>query len=289
MADFDPDQHEGQIDLAAGARCALGQQTITNNQIGELTRLTRDPEVALSALFARLVESREATVGPHDILAAERTIVSRRFGGQSGGYAGALTRGRATRRVARDIVGDELRRRSIQARLTVPAPSGAALAELQLTYGSVPAREVQVEPSPSWLPDGRGVALALDAPPQVFTAPLGRAVTVRTFEGVFTLRALADTAPLAAIPRRIGAPGDQPRATGGGAGRSLSQLDGPEAEDCARSAAVPPRPAAAGRRGRAHELPAVSDADRGSLGTGRIGRGPVTAESPRGPSSLPSP
>ncbi len=82
----------------------------------------------------------------------------------------------------------------------MPSPSGAQLAELQLTYGSVPAREVQVDPAPSWLPDGRGVALALDAPPQVFTAPLGRAVTIRTFEGVFTLRALADTAPLAAIP-----------------------------------------------------------------------------------------
>ena len=197
---FDPDRREGQIDLSAGVRCALGEQVITNNQIGELSRLTRDPEVALSALFARLVESREAAVGPHDILSAERTIVSRRFGGQSGGYAGALARGRATRRVARDIVGDELRRRSIQARLTVPSPSGAQLAELQLTYGTVPAREVQIDPAPSWLPDGRGVALALDAPPQVFTAPLGRAVTIRTFEGVFTLRALADTAPLAAIP-----------------------------------------------------------------------------------------
>ena len=197
---FDPDRRAGQIDLAAGVRCALGEQAITANQIGELTRLTRDPEVALSALFARLVESREALVGPRDILAAERTIVARRFGGHSGGYAGALARERATRRVARDIVGDELRRRSIQARLTVPSPSGADLAELQLTYGSVQAREVQVEPAPSWLPDGRGVALALDAPPQVFTAPLGRSVTIRTFEGVFTLRALADTAPLAAIP-----------------------------------------------------------------------------------------
>ena len=93
---FDPDRREGQIDLAAGVRCALGEQVITNNQIGELSRLTRDPEVALSALFARLVESREAAVGPHDILSAERTIVARRFGGQSGGYAGALGRGRAT-------------------------------------------------------------------------------------------------------------------------------------------------------------------------------------------------
>ena len=152
------------------------------------------------------VEAQEAAVGPRDILAAERTIVARRFGGSGGGYPGALQRARATRAVARDIVGDELRRRSIQARLTVPRPSGAELAELQQTYGSVQAREVQVEPAPSWLPDGRGVALALDAPPQVFTAPLDRAITIRTFEGVFVVRALADTAPLAAIPAAAARP-----------------------------------------------------------------------------------
>ncbi len=203
---FDADRRTGQIDLPAGVRCALGEQTITTNEIGELARLTRDPEVALSGLFARLVESREASVGLHEILAAERTIVARRFGGSTAGYAGALARGRATRGVARDIIGDELRRRSIQARLTVPAPSGAVLEELQQTYGSVSAREVEVEPAPSWLPDGRGIALALDAPAQVFTAPLGRTITIRTFEGVFEVRALADTAPLAAIPGEAARP-----------------------------------------------------------------------------------
>ncbi len=200
VEDFDADRREGQIDLPAGVRCALGDETITANEIGDLTRLTRDPEVALSALFARLVEAKEAAVGPDDVLAAERTIVSRRFGGNGAGYAGALARGRATRAVARGIVGDELRRRSIQARLTVPPPSSAQLAELQQTYGTVLAREVEVEPAPSWLSGGRGVALALDAPTEVFTAPLGRVVTVRTFEGVFRVRALADAAPLAAIP-----------------------------------------------------------------------------------------
>jgi hypothetical protein len=200
VPEFDPDRREGQIDLGGGVRCTLGEEAITTNAIGELSRLTRDPEVAVSALFARLVESGKATVGPHQILAAERTVIARRFGGSTAAYLAALRRGRATRGVARGILGDELRRRAIQSRLTVPSPSTAQLEELQQTYGSLPAREVEVEPAPSWLPDGRGVALALDAPAQVFSAPLGGVITIRTFEGVLRVRALADTTPLAAIP-----------------------------------------------------------------------------------------
>ncbi len=197
---FDDDLRAGQIDLPSGVRCALGERTIRTNEIGELARLTGDPEVALSALFARLVESGEAAVGTAEVLRAERTILARRFGGTRTPYLTALARGRATRAVARGIVSDELRRRSIQARLTVPRSSTRQLAEFQQTYGSVLAREVRVEPEPSWLPAGRGIVLAIDAPASVFTARLGRMFTVSTFEGVFRVRALADTAPLAAVP-----------------------------------------------------------------------------------------
>ena len=196
---FDDDRRAGQIDLPAGVRCALGDRTITTNQIGELTRLTRDPEVAFSALFARLVESGQASVSSSDVLRAERTLVSRRFRGGAP-YLAALARGRATRAVARGIVGDELRRRAIQARLSVAKPSAGQLAEFHGTYGTELVREVEVEPAPSWLPDGRGIALSIDAPPQVFMAPLDRWVTIRTFEGVFRMRAQAETAPLASVP-----------------------------------------------------------------------------------------
>ena len=136
VAEFDADLREGQIDLAGGVRCALGDKAITTNQIGELTRLTRDPEVALSALYGRVVESGEAPVGPHDILAAERTVIARRFGGSTSAYRGGPRRGHAPRAaVARGILGDELRRRSIQARLTVPVAldggAGRAAADLR--------------------------------------------------------------------------------------------------------------------------------------------------------------
>ncbi|MBA2461133.1 MAG: hypothetical protein H0V45_05125 [Actinobacteria bacterium] len=197
---FDDDLRAGQIDLPAGVRCALGERIITTNEIGELARLTGDAEVAFTALFARLVESGEATIGTDDVLAAERTILARRFSGSRTPYLAALARGRATRAVARGVVSDELRRRSIQSRLTVTSPSAVQLAEFQQTYGTVLAREVQVEPAPSWLPDGRGLVLAIDAPAQVFSARLDRGVTVSTFEGVFRVRPLAETAPLAAVP-----------------------------------------------------------------------------------------
>ena len=169
--------------------------------------MTRDPEVSLSALFARLVESGEASVGPHDILAAERTIVARSCG-NTAAYLAALRRARATRAVARGILGDELRRRSIQARLTVPSPSTAELAELQQTYGTVRAREVQVDPAPSWLPDGRGVALGLDAPEQIFLAarPGGESPNLRG--RVHGPRACGHIAA-GRDSRRGGAPGDQ--------------------------------------------------------------------------------
>jgi len=196
---FDDDLLAAQIDLAPGVRCALGERTITTNQIGELTRLTRDPEVAFSALFARLVESAQASVGSSDVLRAERTLVSRRFGGTAP-YLTALSRARATRAVARGIVGDELRRRAIQARLSVARPSALQLVEFHGTYGTELVREIEVEPAPSWLPEGRGIALSIDAPPQVFTAPLDRWITIQTFEGVFRMRARAETAPLASVP-----------------------------------------------------------------------------------------
>ena len=204
---FDRDLRAGQIDLPAGVRCALGERDDHDERDRRARPRSRgDPEVGAVRALRAARRAQEAAVGPSDSprrRAHDRRAQVRR---QGGGYLGALQRARATRAVARDILGDELRRRSIQARLTVPRPSGAQLAELQQTYGSVQAREVQVEPAPSWLPDGRGVALALDAPPQVFTAPLDRAITIRTFEGVFVVRALADTAPLAAIPAAAARP-----------------------------------------------------------------------------------
>ena len=203
---FDADLRAGQIDLPAGIRCALGDEVVTRNQIADLARVTRDSEVALSALYARLVERASVAVAHKEVLAAERTLVANRFGGNRGRYRAALARDRATLAVARGVIADELRRRALQTRLRVKAPAVPQLAEFQETYGEMLAREVEAEPAPSWLPGGRGLALEGDAPARLFTLRTGALATIRTFEGVLRVRAVDETTPLAAVPFELARP-----------------------------------------------------------------------------------
>ena len=203
---FDDDLRAGQIDLPAGVRCQLGDARVTTNEIADLARVTRDSELALSALFARLVERREVPVSPEQVLAAERAVIASRFGGSRAAYRAALTRSRATLSVARAVLGDELRRRALQSKLTVKTPAVHQLAEFQLTYGSVLAREIRVSPAPSWLPDGRGLAVETDAPSRIFALPVGTTATIRTFEGVLRITAVGETTPLAAVPFAMARP-----------------------------------------------------------------------------------
>jgi hypothetical protein len=197
---FDADLRAGQIDLPRGIRCTLGDESVTRNAIADLTRVTRDQELALSVLVARIVERDAIDVTTQQVLAAERAIVSIRFRGNRGAYLAALRRSRATLAVGRAVITDELRRRALQQRLRVPAASVSHLEELQQTYGSVLAREVEVEPAPSWLPTGRGLVLATQAPARLFTLPTGATARVRAFEGLVRVRTLEDAVPLAAVP-----------------------------------------------------------------------------------------
>jgi hypothetical protein len=57
-----------------------------------------------------------------------------------------------------------------------------------------------VSPAPSWLPEGRGVALATSAPAVVFQVAAGRRATIRTAEGRFVVEAHGDATALAAVP-----------------------------------------------------------------------------------------
>ena len=204
---FDTDLRAGQIDLPAGIRCALGDATVTTNQIGELARVTGDASVALSTLFARLVEQRAVPLRAGDVLAAERAIVLRRFGGSRAPYLAALTRAGATLAVARGAIGDDLRRRLLGERLAGRhAPSAAQMAQFLGTYGSVPAREVELDPAPSWLPGGRGVVLSSELPAQVFTIATGKELAIQTLAGLVRVRALGETTPLAALPLEAARP-----------------------------------------------------------------------------------
>ena len=57
-AGFNASREEGQISLPPATRCKLDGRTISKPEVKVLSALTDDTQVALSALFARLVESQ---------------------------------------------------------------------------------------------------------------------------------------------------------------------------------------------------------------------------------------
>jgi len=192
---------EGQILLPPGARCALDGRTIAQATVARVAAVTGDEEVALSALFARLVESRRVSVSPERVLAAERALVAVRFRGSRNAYLAALAQSRATLAVARGIIADQLRRAQIAGSLSVPAPTGAQIAAFYQGYSQLPVRRVRAAPAPSWL-SGRRVGFALVPPgPGLLAAlPTGLAASVVTSEGVFAVTPLEEALPLGAVP-----------------------------------------------------------------------------------------
>ena len=139
---FDRDLRAGQIDLASGVRCALGDAAITTNEIAALARVTRDADAALTILFARLVQQQATSIGAGEARAAEQVIVQRRFGGSREQYLGALRRAGASSAVALSAVADELRREALLLRLRATTPSAAEVAEFAATYASVALRDI---------------------------------------------------------------------------------------------------------------------------------------------------
>lgn len=197
--ELDTDVRTGQLNLPAGTRCTYGTTPLTASSVASLARVTRDREVALTALVVRAIERERARVSPSAALAVERRIVRLRFGGSTSAYRAALADAGANVSVGRAILGDELRSRAVASGLASLSVSAADVARFRATYASVLAREVVVSPAPTWLPDGRGLALATSAPQSLFRLSTGRRSTLRTVEGVFTVEARGDATPLAAV------------------------------------------------------------------------------------------
>lgn len=197
--ELDTDLRAGQIDLPAGIRCVYGEAPLTSSSVGAIGRVTKDTEVALTALVVRAVERERTEVATAEILVAEKRIVAARFGGSAAAYRAALTQAGATLAVGRAIIGDELRRQEIVDRLSISRPTSIDVARFRATHALVPARAVTVSPAPSWLPEGTGVVLATTAPERVFLLPARRSGTIRTAEGVFEVRPLARVDSLGAL------------------------------------------------------------------------------------------
>ena len=204
--ELDADVRTGQLNLPAGTRCVYGTTPLTASSVAALAKVTQDRELALTTLVVRAVERERTHVSPSDALVLERRIVRVRFRGSASAYSAALAHAGASRAVGRALLGDELRARELAGRLAVSAVSAADIARFRATFAPVVAREVVVSPAPSWLLDGRGVAVGTSAPQVVFRVPTGRRTTIRTVDGSFTVQPLDDTTALAALPSALARP-----------------------------------------------------------------------------------
>jgi hypothetical protein len=192
---------EGQLILPPGLRCQLGHAAVRWSQINPILKLTADPELAFSNAFARVVAQRAAQVGYGDILAAERSIISARFGGSRGAYLAAIAAARANLSVARAIIGDELRQARIESKFRVRGPSARQIADFHDTYGDLQARLVQAKADAPWLGGHRsGYAVESAAPPRLMTVLSGRWSSVWSPLGTVQVRPLGPPLPLGTLP-----------------------------------------------------------------------------------------
>ncbi|MDQ3670517.1 MAG: hypothetical protein M3377_09610 [Actinomycetota bacterium] len=198
---FNPSLSEAQITLPRSVQCMVGAQRIGQYDLARLTAMTRDRDVAYSALFARAAETERVRISSERILVAERNVILLRFGGSTSAYRGALARAGASVEVGRGVLADELRRAEIKRTFQVPQPSGTEIAAYYATYSAALARSVEATTAAPWLGGKkRGVALASIAPPQVFKLPTGRRTAVRWFDGVYRVRPLGAPRALGSIP-----------------------------------------------------------------------------------------
>ena len=93
-AGFNASREEAQIALPPVTRCKLDGRTVSKLEVKVLSALTDDTQVALSVLFARLVESPGHPVATSRVLALEQTIIAVRFGGSAPPTLGSALPGR---------------------------------------------------------------------------------------------------------------------------------------------------------------------------------------------------
>ena len=241
----------GQLNLPAGTRCVYGSTPLTAASVAALAKVTRDRELALTALVVRAIERERARVSPSDALALERRIVRLRFGGSVRCVPLGARRSRGERvRRSRDPRATSSARARSSGGCPRPESPPADVARFRATFAPVLARELVVSPAPSWLPEGRGVALATSAPELVFRLPTGRRTTIRTVEGVVTVEALDDTTALAALSVRARPAGDRARAAIRAPCGCVRGVVDSHAEGGREQARLRARPAAGARRRR---------------------------------------
>jgi hypothetical protein len=206
-AGFNASVEEGQIALPADTRCRLDGKAIPKVSVKALAGVTGDTQVALSALFARLVESPGHPVANARVLAVEETIVSVRFGGSRTAYLSALRARGASLPVARSIIADQLRRQDIARRREVADPTGGQISLYHALYGVLPVRQVRADSAASWLGGRRrGFTLVPPGPLQLLTLPTALSASLVTTNGAVRVTALDEVLPLGAVPLTLARP-----------------------------------------------------------------------------------
>lgn len=201
---FHVSRDEGQIVLPPGARCTVDGKAILTSSMKELAAVTGDKDVALSSLFARLVDSAGRPVSERTVLEIEQSIVDVRFGGSRYAYTRALRAKRATAEIARAIIADQLRRGDIARKLSVSMPTAAEVALYHSLYGALPARHVSTNTAPSWLGGKRrGYALVPPGPAQVLSLETARSTRVVTRDGALSVKALDEILPIGVLPLAV--------------------------------------------------------------------------------------
>jgi hypothetical protein len=183
--------------------CLLGKTPLLANDVAALSRLTGDRDLAFSAVFQHAVLVEAKAVDPKEIVRVERNAILDHFGGGRAAYNTALARAKATPKLARMILADELRRRAVEATLRVPAPTGAQLQAWYASYESSLTRPVRSAKPVPWLGAAKtGLAIQGVAPGRLLGLAAGAKVTIDGVE----VTALGEPAPLGSFPFAQAAP-----------------------------------------------------------------------------------
>jgi hypothetical protein len=128
-------------------------------------------------------------------------VIAQEFGGSRSAYLAALRKAHASVDIARGVLGDQLRRAKLEATLSAGNPSASEVKTFYASYPDLLVRMVKATPTPAWLGNkAQGLALDEVAPNRLFELATGKSVTVRTSDGSFTVKTLADALPLGAVP-----------------------------------------------------------------------------------------
>ena len=171
----------------------LGTARLPAVGVAALQRVTGDRDVAFSAAFQHAVLAAARAVAPSAVLQAERDVILDRFRGGRAAYLAALARAKIAPGLARTILGDELRRRAVEATLRVTAPAANELQDWYANHDSVKARAVRI---------GARTTLVLAPADRIFALGPGATATI---DGV-KVTALGEVAPLGSFAFALAAP-----------------------------------------------------------------------------------